>query len=91
MSISRGSGVGGDLSGEREEAVVVLPMAETTTTTLIARRAGARHAARDVPDLLGVGDRGAAVFLDDQRHGSPNPITTPAPTAKNAGVARGQR
>ena len=48
---------------------MVLPIAETTTTTPWPALGVSDDAPGDVPDLLGVGDRGATVLLDDQSHG----------------------
>ena len=50
----------------RRGASVVLPIAETTTTMRWPWAADCATRLRDVHDLLGVGDRGAAVFLHDQ-------------------------
>ena len=64
----------GGQSGETSRASLmrlsVTPdMAETTTTTLVARLLRGDDAAGDIEDALGVADGGAAIFLDDEAHG----------------------
>ena len=60
-------GRGGDGRGERDSRPsVVLPIAETTTTRRCPWRAYVGHAPGHVLDLLGVGDRRAAVLLHDE-------------------------
>ena len=43
-------------------------MADTTTTTWSPAARYWRDARGDVLDAIGISDRGAAVFLDDERH-----------------------
>ena len=50
----------------RTRSSVVLPIAETTTTTSSPGAPGAHDVIGDGPDAVGVGDRGAAELLDEQ-------------------------
>ena len=66
MSISRPSGCSATSWARRTRSSVVLPIAETTTTTVVAGPAGAGDVVGDGPDAIGVGDRRAAELLDEQ-------------------------
>jgi hypothetical protein len=61
-------GRGRDLAGEAEQSVGGLAHGGDDDDRLMSRRA-VGDTARDVTDFLGVGDRRASVFLNDQRHG----------------------
>ena len=69
MSCSRGCGSFETCRARSTSRSVVSPIAETTTQTWLPRLCGLEHATRDALDLLGAGDRGAAVLLDDDAHG----------------------
>ena len=59
----------GDLPGQRDEAVGDAAHRRHDDDNLVATGAALGHATRDILDPLGISDRGAAVFLDDERHG----------------------
>src|SRR3989441_911641 len=76
---------------EGHEAVGRLAHRRDDDDKLVAGRAR-RDAPGDVPDLLVVGDRRAAVFLDDQRHSVRNlPRARPQQATHGATQARGPR
>ena len=102
MSISRGSGVAVMAWARATRPSVVLPIAETTTTSRWPRRGGRGHAPGDVLDLFGIGDGRAAVLLDDQlthekvmlHEGRADckgtaALVRPAPSAPRAGTRAG--
>ena len=70
MSSSRGSGRDETCAASSISSSVVWPIAETTAQTLLPVLGRAHDPAGDALDLLGPGDRGAAVLLDDDGHGA---------------------
>ena len=68
MSISRSRRRVHDLLGEPDQAVGDAAHRRDHDDDLVALRATLAHAPGDILDAVGVTDRGAAVFLDDQRH-----------------------
>ena len=68
MSSSRGSGSGGDLFRQAEQAVGFAGHRRRHDHHLVAGLVPFRDALGDVPDALGGAHRGAAVFLYDECH-----------------------
>ena len=56
-------------AARRTRSSVVLPIAETTTTTSLPARRVRTQVVGDGPDAIGVGDRGAAELLNEKTHG----------------------
>ena len=69
MSISRPPGWSATSWARRTRSSVVLPIAETTTTTSSPARRVRDDVIGDGPDAIGVGDRGAAELLNEETHG----------------------
>ena len=68
MSSSRAGGAGQTCLARSSSSSVVSPIAETTTTTSLPCLLGLHDALGDAPDAVGVGHRGSAVLLHDERH-----------------------
>ena len=69
MSISRAAGCCDTSWARRSRSSVVLPIADTTTTTSSPARRVRDDVLGDGPDAVGIGNRGAAELLHDERHG----------------------
>ena len=103
MSYSRGGWVALTELARWMRSSVVLPMALTTATTSLPCAAGAGDVVGHGPDPVGVADRGASEFLDDQWHPDeatdcgaagrpgawpPGPARAPEPGADPEGLRR---